>query len=237
MRLRLPRLAPALLPALCAASLLSAAPAPPERAPKSKVAYVYDKDKEAADTFKKLLDDDRLPTDLVPVAELGKADLKAYTLVLIGSDTGRAAAEAAKALEDLKKPTLALGEGGYSYLGALRLAIGAPHGWHGTRTSLSACGASTEKFWTSCQVKLPEGKALAVYKASGHVGIHLPSPPEDVALLGREANDATHYVLVRQGPRHVLWGFTAGPDQMTAEGKQLFVHTCRYTEALGAAKK
>ena len=237
MRLRLPRLAPALLPALCAASLLSAAPAPPERAPKSKVAYVYDKDKDAADAFKKLLDDKKLPTDLVPVAELGKADLKAYTLVLIGSDTGKAAAEAAKALEDLKKPTLALGEGGYSYLGALRLAIGAPHGWHGTRTSLSACGASTEKFWTSCQVKLPEGKALAVYKASGHVGIHLPSPPEDVALLGREANDATHYVLVRQGPRHVLWGFTAGPDQMTAEGKQLFVHTCRYTEALGAAKK
>jgi len=130
-----------------------------------------------------------------------------------------------------------LGEGGYSYLGALRLAIGAPHGWHGTRTSLSACGASTEKFWTSCQVKLPEGKALAVYKASGHVGIHLPSPPGDVALLGREANDATHYVLVKQGPRHLLWGFTAGPDQMTAEGKQLFVHTCRYTEALGAAKK
>ena len=171
------------------------------------------------------------------MAELGKADLKAYTLVLIGSDTGKAAAEAAKALEDLKKPTLALGEGGYSYLGALRLAIGAPHGWHGTQTSLSACGASTEKFWTSCQVKLPEGKPLAVYKASGHVGIHLPSPPGDVALLGREANDATHYVLVKQGPRHVLWGFTAGPDQMTAEGKQLFVHTCRYTEALGAAKK
>jgi hypothetical protein len=35
----------------------------------------------------------------------------------------------------------------------------------------------------------------------------------------------------------VLWGFTAAPDRMTAEGKQLFIHTCRYTEALGTAKK
>jgi hypothetical protein len=237
MRLRLPRLAPALLSALFAASLLSAAPAPPERAPASKVAYVYDRDKQAADAFKKLLDDEKLPTDLVPVADLSKADLKAYTLVLIGSDTEGGAAEAAKALEELKKPTLALGEGGYAYLGALRLAIGAPNGWHGTLTSLWACDAKKEKFWTTCKVKLPEDKALAVYKASGHVGIHLPSPPGDVALLGREANNATHYVLVKQGPRHVLWGFTAAPDQMTAEGKQLFVHTCRYTEALGAAKK
>jgi hypothetical protein len=56
-------------------------------------------------------------------------------------------------------------------------------------------------------------------------------------LLGREPEGATHYVLVGQGPRQVLWGFTAPPDQMTAEGKQLFVNTCRYTAALGAAKK
>ena len=56
-------------------------------------------------------------------------------------------------------------------------------------------------------------------------------------LLGREPNNATHYVLVREGALRVLWGFDAAPDQMTAEGKQLFAHTCRYTEALGATKK
>jgi hypothetical protein len=48
--------------------------------------------------------------------------------------------------------------------------------------------------------------------------------------------DAAHY-LVRQGPRHVLWGFTAGPDDMTREGRQLFVHTCRFTQELAAGKK
>jgi hypothetical protein len=58
----------------------------------------------------------------------------------------------------------------------------------------------------------------------------LPEPPGDVVLLEREPKDATPYVLVGEGPRHVLWGFTAPPDQMTAQGKQLFVHTCRYTE-------
>ena len=50
-------------------------------------------------------------------------------------------------------------------------------------------------------------------------------------------DDANHYVLVRQGPRHVLWGFTAGPDDMTREGRQLFVHTCRFTQELAAGKK
>ena len=56
------RLTLPLLVALCAASLVSATPAPPERAPKLKVAYVYDTDKEAAGAFKKLLDGEKLPT-------------------------------------------------------------------------------------------------------------------------------------------------------------------------------
>jgi hypothetical protein len=119
----------------------------------------------------------------------------------------------------------------------LGTAIGLPHVWHGGQAGLLAYDADRSKFWTTCKVKLPESKVLAVYKASRHVGVHLPKPPEDVVLLGREPQDATHYVLVGQGPRHMLWGFTAPPDQMTAEGKQLFVHTCRYTEALSESKK
>ena len=111
------------------------------------------------------------------------------------------------------------------------------HVWHGRQTDLLGCDADKSKFWTSSKIKLPEGNVLAVYKASGHVGVYLPAPPEDVVLLGREANNATHYVLVQKGPRHVLWGFTGPPGQMTAEGKQLFAHACRYTEALGAPKK
>jgi hypothetical protein len=237
MRLRLPRLALALLPALCAASLLGAAPAPPERAPKSKLAFLYDKDKDAAEAFKKLLDEEKLPTDLVAVSDLGTADLKPYTLILVGADTGDAGAKAARTVDGAQKPTLALGEGGYSYLGGLGLAIGAPHGWHGQKTDVVAVDPDKSKFWAASKVKLPENNTLTLYKAAGHVAIHMAPPPADAVLLGREAGDATHYVLVQQGPRHVLWGFNGPPGQMTAEGRQLFAHTCRYTETLGAAKK
>jgi hypothetical protein len=237
MRPRLPRLAWPLLVALCAAPLLGAAPAPPEPPPKSKVAFLYDKDKDAAEAFKKLLDEAKLPTALIPVSDLGTADWKPYTLVVVGPDTRGAWAKAAAAVDEAKKPTLGLGEGGAAFFAGLGTALGLPHVWHGRQTDLFACDAETSKFWTSSKIKLPESQVLAVYKASGHVGVYLPTPPEDVVLLGREANNATHYVLVQQGPRHVLWGFTGPPGQMTPEGKQLFVHTCRHTDALGAAKK
>jgi len=74
MRLQLPRPALALLPALCIVALLGAAPAPSEQAPKSKAAFFYKRDKEAAEAFKKLLDDEKLPTDLIAVGDLGTAD-------------------------------------------------------------------------------------------------------------------------------------------------------------------
>jgi hypothetical protein len=235
--MRLRHLPLSLLPILGVAALLLAAPAPPDRAPNSKVAFLYDKDKDAADAFKKLLDEEKLPTDLIATADLGTADLKPYTLILVGQDTRRVWAKNARAVDDANKPTLGLGEGGAAYFAGLGTALGLPHVWHGRETGLLACDAEKSKFWTSCKVKLPESQVLAVYKASSHVGVYLPTPPEDVVLLGREPNNATHYVLVGQGPRPVLWGFTAPPDQMTAEGKRLFVHTCRYTEALSAAKK
>jgi hypothetical protein len=236
MRLRLTRFALALLPAFCSFALLGAAPAPPAQKP--KVAVLYDKDKDTAEAFKKLIDEQKLLTDLISVSDLQTADLKPYTLLLVGPDTNNAwAGGAARTTDGAQKPTLAVGEGGYAYLGALRLAIGAPKGWHGRKTDVTAVDPEKSKFWAGSKVKLPEGNTLALYEAGGHVAIHLPSPPEDVVLLGREPGDATHYVLVQQGPRHVLWGFTGPPGQMTAEGKQLFVHACRYTEALGAAKK
>jgi hypothetical protein len=88
------------------------------------------------------------------------------------------------------------------------------------------------KFWTGSKVPVPENQVLTVYRNSGHVGIHLPNPPADALLIGREANNDTHYVLVQQGERYVLWGFTGSPEQMTDVGRRLFVHTCRYTESL-----
>jgi len=80
-------------------------------------------------------------------------------------------------------------------------------------------------------------EAVALYTKTGHVGIYLPKPPDGVVLLGREEGDDHHYPLLRQGNRHVLWGFTGGPDQMTAAGKMVFVAVCKYTAALATAGK
>ncbi len=130
---------------------------------------------------------------------------------------------------------LGLGEGGYTAFGkdGLKLAIGAPHGWHGNDAAVLPVDAAKSPLWAAAGV--PDGKTVKLYEATGHVGICLPNPPADVGLLGREEVSLKHYALVRQGDRFVLWGFTAGPDAMTADGRKLFVATCRYTAGLGRA--
>jgi hypothetical protein len=114
----------------------------------------------------------------------------------------------------------------------LKLAIGALQGWHGDDTGVVPVNPSKSQFWSSSKVPTQDGKLITLYEKTSHVGIHLPKPPEDVILMGREERDADHYPLVQQGSRYVLWGFTAAPDQMTRAGKELFIATCRHTAAL-----
>ena len=205
---------------------------------KLAVAYVHDTDARGAATFKKFLDAEGFAVELVARRAVARTDFTKYGLIVIGSDTESDAwGDDAKTIANSGKPVLALGEGGYTFFGrtGLKLDIGAPMGWHGNATSVLPVDA-TSPLWKAAEV--PAGKALTLYKQTNHVGIHLPKPPANVVLLGREENDKTHYALVQQGDRYVLWGFTAGPDSMTADGRKVFVATCRYTaELVRAAKK
>lgn len=81
---------------------------------------------------------------------------------------------------------LGLGEGGYAAFGngGLKLAIGAPNGWHGTDAAVLLVDAAKSPPWAAAGVT--DGKAVTLYEATGHVGICLPDPPADVVLLGRE---------------------------------------------------
>lgn len=199
---------------------------------KPSLALIYRKDKASAEGFKKLLGGAGFSLQPIRLDLVEKTDFSVYNSILIASDTERAWGASAKAVDQAKKPTLGLGEGGYSYFGELSLAIGARHGWHGRNSSIMPVNCSKSPFWTTCKVPAQDGKAIPVYGNTNHVGIFLPNPAEDILLIGREEKNATHYPIVQQGSRYVLWGFTAPPDQMTPIGRELFVALCRYTSTL-----
>jgi hypothetical protein len=215
-----------------------AAPVPKgaERKP-LKAAYVHI-DEKHAEAFKKLLDGQGFVVELVAYAAVGRTDFTKYDLILIGSDTEQPRQWGdTSTIEKSGKPVLGLGEGGYQCFGTtgLNLAIGAPHGWHGFEVSVAPVDAK-DPFWKALGVE--EKKVIELYKKTehdkktGNVGVFLPDPPADVVLLGREIEDLRHYAIVQQGTRYVFWGFTAGPDDMTADGRKVFVATCRYTAQL-----
>jgi hypothetical protein len=222
-------------------NLLAKAPVP-VKTPKPKLAYIYTGDNNSADSFKKLLEEAGFSFAPIRLESVEKTDFSSCAAILIGPDTaaawggarpaGRAKQAVRDAIDRAKKPILGLGEGGYSFFGGLGLAIGAGHGWHGRDTSVVPVEPSKSPFWSSSKVAAEDGKPIKVYEKTGHVGIFLPKPPNEVLLIGREERNTTHYPLVHQGPRYVLWGFQAPPDQMTPIGRQLFIAACRYTSAL-----
>ena len=92
-----------------------------------------------ADPFRRLLTDEGFAVELIASAAVMNADLKKYNLLIVGwggrdEDWG----EFATAIDLAGKPVLALGEGGYTFLGqtGLKLDIGASHGWHGNDTAV-----------------------------------------------------------------------------------------------------
>jgi hypothetical protein len=205
-------------------------PKPPER--KIVVAFVHDADEKLAGEFKKLLDGEGFSVELVAQSGAAKTDFSKFGLVMIGHDTKEAGwKDVAATVEKSGKPVLGLGEGGFWFFGhrGLKLGIGDPHGWHGVDTAVVPVDASKSPLWTATA---QSDKPVKLYEKTRHVGIYLPTPPADAVLLGREEVSPKHYPLVRQGDRFVLWGFTAGPADMTADGRKVFVATCRYTADL-----
>ena len=79
-------------------------------------------------------------------------------------------------------------------------------------------------------ISMPTDRIVTVYTTTTQVGIYLPTPPEGVTLIGREADNSTHYPIVQQTNLYLLWGFDGSPEAMTETGKELFVNLAWYIE-------
>jgi len=60
------------------------------------------------------------------------------------------------------------------------------------------------------------------------LGVYIPKPPAGVTPIARERANESHYPVVqeetRRGRKFALWGYNAGPSEMTPDGRKLLVN-------------
>ena len=192
------------------------------------VAYIHERDAEAAESFRSLFVSYGCSATLIRLDEVVTTPLDSYDLVIVGNDTGMLSSwgesDSVAAIENSGKPILGLGEGGYAFFGKLGLEIGWPNGMHGSRDSIEVIDPNNSLFSVPYAIDVPDDRVLQLYTETEHVDLHLWPMPETVTALGRQVESHGYYPLAREYDRYVLWGFTESPEKMTHVGKTLFVN-------------
>ena len=198
-----------------------------------RVAYIYSHKDEVAESFQSLIETYGCSTTLIKMADVPATPLDSYDLIIVADDTQSISdwddANSVAAIEDSNKPVIGLGEGGYTFFGELGLSIGYPNGMHGSRDSIEVIDPNCSLFSMPYSIEIPEDRILQLYTETDHVTINLWPIPESVTVLASEVNSYTHYPLVMEHNRYLLWGFTESPQKMTEVGKTLFINVVIWT--------
>jgi uncharacterized repeat protein (TIGR01451 family) len=212
---------------------ITGAPVAPASAqgPAGNVAYVFYGNDAEANSFKILLESAAYTVQLVPLGSVLSTNFSPFDLILVANDSGNldqwgtaglTAAQVAKITEP-NKPIIGIGEGGYAFFGRLTLYPGWPHGWHGPQDKMDPFPSAPGSFFNT----LPAGTITHYTVPVNSVGIYLSGVPADVSPVGLEVPTKDHSSLILQGCR-LLWGGSGSPDQMTADGKTLFLNSVQF---------
>ena len=200
-----------------------------------KIAYVFRRDTFTANQFKTLLQGKGFTVDLIQLPAVLGTDFNPYDLIIIADDTGdlnqwphgtTGASPEASHIDGFNKPVVGLGEGGYAYFGMLGAEIGWPHGWHGPLDRVKPDNVGATYYHVPTDFGAPPPDPLGLYAVTpSHVGIYLPSA-SNVLPFGLEPAATDHAPLIAErNDCNQLWGFSAGPPDMTTSGEDLFVNT------------
>jgi len=208
--------------ALAAATQTASAP--------TLLAYIFVTDTVKAQNFQSLLQANNFKVDVIPQDAIFLTDFSPYRAILIGPDTGRdntwgdGQGNQANKILSSGHPVLGIGEGGYAFFGRAGLAIGYNNGIKASGTDAHIVNPG-DTIWTApYQVQIPDNSILTLYNApSPLVAINVPSPSAVMKLIANQPGDTTHYSIIRQQDRYLLWGFSAGPSAMSETGQHSFV--------------
>ena len=198
-------------------------------------AYIYDTDADTAHSFKDLLDSNGMATTLVQLGDVANTNFYPYDAILVGNDTGTGgdwlgSAAARDKVQGSGRPILGFGEGGASLFEELDLYISWNHCWTSLSETQVYAYDSRHPIWNvPYDIYVPRDSLVTIYSANQMaLDVYLPRPMEGVLPLGREYDDATHYPLIEEDSRYLLWGFYAGPDSMNQAGQDLLINVLWY---------
>ncbi|HEX7976536.1 MAG TPA: protein kinase [Anaerolineales bacterium] len=200
-----------------------------------RVAYIYlttsiTGTAEARD-YQVLLQGNNYLVDPISQDAIASTNFSSYHVIIIGPDTGNrdvwgdpGGSQAGKLIAS-GLPILGLGEGGYAFFGRAHLPIGFDNGILASGTSVEAVDPGSPVWSTPNKIPLPANRVLALYLDNTPLlAVTVQGQPSGLTLIGRLPGDATHYPIVRQGDKSLLWGYVNGPTSMTAEGQQEFIN-------------
>jgi Mg-chelatase subunit ChlD len=197
-----------------------------------RAAYIWQDDLDTALDYAGLLERNDWIVDLVRLTEVATTDFGAYSLIVVGPETGEGPdfddQAAAGALAQWPAPILGLGEGGAALFSDYNLNIGYGDTWFSNNNNVYPVAPSTSYWNHPYDIDTPRETTIRLYPDPlQEMGVHLPDPLKTVTRIAREANDASHYPVVREisGAREfVFWGYDLGPQAMTDDGRALLVN-------------
>lgn len=208
-----------------------------------RVAYVYNDDTAARDSYTRLLNDRGLAVDAVTLAAAAGWDFSPYLAIIIANDTNISDGSGAAVtnINNAGKPILGVAGGGYDFFNKLSLAIGNNRADDSGKEA-TVVDADQPVYDAPYPIATVTGATLGLYTSDSRwVGINdPPAPPANVTPIGRVVNtkNETRYPLIAERTQenrcYALWGFalpptttppTGGPtvENMTALAKDLFL--------------
>jgi ankyrin repeat protein len=208
---------------------------------KKGVLVIYG-DKQNADGFAALLENQGLECTAIPerTAKVGLSESYDLVITLSCCSGGyyRQPWNANLLNEVGSARVLACGEAGAALLQTKALLIGYPNGWHGARSPKRILFPKTVTTGPFSTILRSPNDLLSIYGEtiieihSGtekleHIGIYDGGTfPAGTQGIGRE-EDLHHWIICKQG-NYTLWGADSRIDNLTSQGKKLFVNLCSF---------
>lgn len=200
-----------------------------------KILYIWSTDSSTALTYDEVLTTQYgYAVDLVDIAFLDTVSVSDYVLVMVGTTTTSGTGwsgttDDVNAIVDSNVPVIAMGNGGARFLDESTTNLGWMDSWIATGTTLVALDGSHDVFTTPNPIMLPvPSMELPVYDTDNSmIAVYLDPVPAAVEALGRQAGNATHYLVAREG-RFLQWGFTQDAADLSAAGADFLQNVIEY---------
>jgi serine/threonine protein kinase len=199
-----------------------------------QIAYIYTSDTNTAGEFQTLLQGNNYQVTLVPQNVILTTDFSPFQAIVVGPDTGQdqnwgdQGGNQANQLTATGLPILGVGEGGYAFFGRVGLAIGYDKGEKASGTDIFVVDPNSPIWSKPNPIDITGNRVLTLFNSSQpFAAITVTASQPGLVLIGLQANDLTHFPLIAQGDKFLLWGFSAGPSAMNTLGQQVFVNALK----------